>query len=157
MPLKGREAVNKMIAKNRKESNLRVRGIFFDGLSAVIKPTPVDEGRTRNNWFFSTGTPFLSSSSRGKDKTGSGSLTSLNGMPKNVLNKKMYLTNNMPSIIPLEYGGYPNPVKLGTWNKKTGEYEKRSEGGYSKQLRGLSPKGWVRGAMKRIANAIRKL
>ncbi|URC15386.1 tail protein [Paraglaciecola Antarctic JLT virus 2] len=153
MPIKGRDAVDKMIAKNRADSNLKVRGIFFDGMSSVIKPTPVDEGRARNNWFFTTGVPFSLTSSRGKDKEGAGSIASLSSMPKDVLNKKMYLTNNMPYIETLEYGGYPSLVKKGTRNKKTKEFEIRSAGGFSKQ----APGGWVRGAVIRMANAIRKL
>lgn len=142
MPLKGRDAVDKMIAKNRKESNLKVRGVFFDGLSAVIKPTPVDKGRARNNWFFTTSVPFSLTSSRGKNKEGAQSIASLNSMPNNVLNKKMYLTNNMPYIETLEYGGFPSPSE-GT----------KTSGGFSKQ----APGGWVRKALIRMSNKIRTM
>ena len=58
MPLQGLDNVKKMIAKNKKEANDNIRAIYFNGLSNMIKGTPVDEGRARNNWFLSAGIPF---------------------------------------------------------------------------------------------------
>jgi hypothetical protein len=153
MPLKGRDAVDKMIAKNRVDSNTKLRGVFFAGLSAIIKATPVDEGRARNNWFLSVGVPFSLTSGRGDSKSGSGSLSSLNEMPKNILNKKVYYTNNMPYIEDLEYGGFPDPVKLGSYDKKKKVYVKKSGGGFSKQ----APGGWVRKQLIRMGNKVRSL
>lgn len=51
----------------------------------------------------------------------------------------IYISNNLPYITMLEYGGYPDPVKKGTYNKKTGQYEVRSANGFSKQ----APNGMV--------------
>jgi hypothetical protein len=142
MPLKGRDAVDKMIAKNRVDSNTKIRGVFFAGLSAIIKATPVDEGRARNNWFLSTGVPFSLTSGRGDSKSGSGSLSSLNEMPKDILNKKVYYSNNLPYIETLEYGGFPNPTE-----------GSKTAGGFSKQ----APGGWVRSTIIRMANKVRTL
>ena len=147
MPLKGLDEVKKMIRKNKKDANIKLHALFYDGLSEIIKETPVDEGRARNNWWMTEKTPFTLSSSRGDNTSGSGSLSSLSSMPANVLNKKLYLTNNMPYIETLEYGGYPNP--------SSGD---KTTGGYSKQLTPFrSPKGWVRFNLIRIANKVREL
>jgi hypothetical protein len=147
MPLTGFESVIRLIRENKAEANLKVYAVFYDGLSEIIKETPVDEGRARNNWWMTESAPFSLSSSRGDNTSGSGSLSSLSSMPANVLNKKLYLTNNMPYIETLEYGGYPNP--------SNGD---KTTGGYSKQLTPFrSPKGWVRFNLIRMANKVREL
>ena len=70
------------------------------------------------------------------------------------MNQKIFFTNNLPYIETLEYGGYPNPVKKGTWVKKSKSYEVRSTGGFSKQV---APDGWVRKTLKAMAKKIRQL
>ena len=77
----------------------------------------------------------------------------LNQMPTGVLNKKVFFSNNLPYIKALEYGGYPDPVKLGTYDKKLKEHVKKSSGGFSKQ----APGGWVRTTLIAMANKVRKL
>jgi hypothetical protein len=72
MPIKGMDDVKKMIAKNKKDSNIRLYALFFDGLSEIIKETPADTGRVRNSWFLTKGQPFSLSSGRSADKSGSG-------------------------------------------------------------------------------------
>jgi hypothetical protein len=147
MPIKGMDELKKIIAKNKKDSNIRLYALFFDGLSEIIKETPADTGRVRNSWFLTKGQPFSLSSGRSADKGGSGSISSLNSMPEYVLNKKLYFTNNMPYIETLEFGGYPNPSS-GT----------KTSGGYSKQLIPFNtPKGWVRSNLIRMANKVRSL
>lgn len=140
MPLQGLDSVKKMIAKNKKESNDKLKIIFFKGLRDMIKPTPVDQGRARNNWFLTTGAP---SGLVGRDasESGSESLASLNSMPDYVLNKKIYFTNNMPYIGMLEYGGYKKPGTNKTSN------------GFSIQ----APEGWVRVGLKKMESEIKEL
>jgi hypothetical protein len=75
-------------------------------------------------------------------------------MPKRVVNKKMFLTNNLPYIETLEYGGYPNPVKKGSWDVKGKKFTIKSTGGFSKQV---APDGWVRKTLKSMASKIRQL
>lgn len=48
-------------------------------------------------------------------------------------NKVLHFFNNSPYAGVVEFGGYPDPVKLGTWNKRKGSYEIRSARGFSKQ------------------------
>jgi hypothetical protein len=146
MPIKGMDDVKKAIAKTKTQANMDIKGVYFSGLRAIIKGTPVDEGRARNNWFLTDGNPS-GLSVRGASASGGGSDASLMTMPPNVLNKKIYFTNNLPYIETLEYGGYPNP--------SSGD---KTTGGYSTQLTPFkSPKGWVRATMISMANKVRSL
>ena len=152
MPIKGMDNVKKAIAKNKREANDAVKGVYFSGLELIVKGTPTDEGRARNNWFLSVGTPF-SLSGRADDKAGSGSYSSIETMPNYILNKKIYFSNNLPYIEKLEYGGFPTPVKKGSYIKKTKSYQKLSSGGFSLQ----APDGWVRKAIVLMQQKIKQL
>tara|TARA_R110000822_G_scaffold274268_1_gene396646 strand:+ start:412 stop:855 length:444 start_codon:yes stop_codon:yes gene_type:complete len=141
MPIKGRTKVDKALQQTKAKASDDIRGVYFIGLSAIIKQTPVDEGRARNNWFLTIGHPF-GLSGRDSDKTGAGSDASLMTMPPYVMNKKVYFTNNLPYIETLEYGRYPNP------NKGT-----ETAGGFSNQAQG----GWVRTTLIAMQNKIKTL
>jgi hypothetical protein len=151
MPLIGRENFKKLTDKGLERVNKDLRGVYLSGLYNVVVGTPVDEGRTRNNWFLTMGAP--SSKTTTSKSKGLGAIRSIRQMPNYVLNKKMYFSNNYPSVVPLEYGGFPNPVKLGSWDKKKKTYVKKSEGGFSKQ----APKGWVRATLIAMQSKIRSL
>tara|TARA_R110000851_G_scaffold26163_1_gene74440 strand:- start:288 stop:749 length:462 start_codon:yes stop_codon:yes gene_type:complete len=153
MPLHGLDNVKKMIAKNKREANANIKGVYLAGLQNIIAATPADKGTHRNNWFLTVGSPF-SLYGRDGDKAASQSYISLETMPKYVLNKKLYFTNNGPGIIPLEYGGFPNPVEKGSYIKKSKSYEKLSTGGWSNQV---DPGGWVRRTLILMQNKIRSL
>ncbi len=145
MPIKGMDNVKKAIAKTKTQANMDIKSIYFSGLRTIIKATPVEESRAKNNWFLTEGNAS-GLSGRSKDKSGSGSEASLMTMPPNVLNKKIYFTNNLPYIGVLEFGGYPTP---GT---------DKTTGGYSTQLTPFkSPKGWVRATLISMANKVRSL
>jgi len=136
--------VKKMISDNKKQANKDIRAVYLSGLTSIIKATPVEEGRARNNWFLTVGNPS-GLFGRNKDKSGGGSQSSANSIPGDVLNKKVYFTNNLPYIETLEYGGYPNPSK-----------GKKTTSGYSNQLRPFkSPKGWVRATLIAVGNKIK--
>jgi len=144
MPIKGMGDVKKMISDNKKQANKDIRAVYLSGLTSIIKATPVEEGRARNNWFLTVGNPS-GLFGRNKDKSGGGSQSSANSIPGDVLNKKVYFTNNLPYIETLEYGGYPNPSK-----------GKKTTSGYSNQLRPFkSPKGWVRATLIAVGNKIK--
>lgn len=146
MPLIGRENVDKAIVELTKQTNNNLREIYFHGLSKMMIGTPVDTGRARSNWFLTTGIPSNST-------TPSKSRKENIDLPKNILGKKIYFTNNLPYIGALEYGGYPSPVKNGTWNKKRGSFEIRSISGFSDQ----APKGWIRIELIKMRNKIKAL
>lgn len=151
MPLIGRENFNKLTSEGLERVNKDLRGVYLSGLFDVVNGTPVDEGRARNNWFFTIGTP--SDKTTTSKSKGLGAIRSIRQMPDYILNKKVYFTNNLPYIESLEYGGYPKPVKNGSWDKKKKAYVKKSEGGFSKQ----APSGWVRATLIAMRNKIKTL
>jgi hypothetical protein len=153
MPLKGKENFKKLAAKGYEQVNDKIKAIYFTGLRNVIFGTPVDEGRARNNWFLSQLAPS-SETTVEKSKVGSNSVAELNKLPSNVLNKKIYFSNNLPYIGVLEFGGYPNPAKKGTRNKKTGKYRIMTINGFSKKTEG---KPWVRPIIIAMRNKLRAL
>ena len=151
MPLIGRANIDSAIQKTYMKANDDVRGVYLQGLYNIVLATPVDEGRARNNWFLTADVP--SSKKTTSKSKGLNALRQLRQMPKRVINKKMFFTNNLPYIETLEYGGYPTPVKLGSWDVKSKEYVIKSEGGFSKQ----APVGWVRKTLKAMAKKVRQL
>ena len=133
MPLKGRKKLDKAITKRIKEKDNALRGIFIQGLGNISGGTPVDEGRARNNWFLT-----LNSPANGVTSTTTGNTTNETRMPKSVLGKRLFYTNNLPYINVLEYGGFPgNGPKTAL--------------GYSDQAVG----GWVRKELLVMRKAIR--
>ena len=133
MPMHGLPSVKKALRKTKADANIKLYGIYFTGLSFVIRRTPTDKGRARNNWFMTSGTPF-SLSGRAADPSGSGSSTSL---------MTIYFSNNLPYIGMLEYGGYSKRSTTG-----------KTINGFSRQV---APDGWVRDQLKIMANEVRKL
>jgi len=138
MPLKGLDNVKKaMNVDIYLQMNTNIKGVYLAGLTNIIKETPVDSGRARNNWFLSVSSP----STKITRVSGGANFNQLNKLPKRVLNRKLYFTNNLPYIATLEYGGFPIPG---------GDL---TEGGFSKQ----APNGWVRSTLIKMANKIRSL
>ena len=153
MALKGLKGVKLAIDQLEQAVNDNVRGVYLAGLKNIVQETPADKGRARNNWFLSSNVP--SNKTTSASIGGGASLSQASKMPIRVLGKKIFFTNNLPYIGILEYGGFPKPVKKGSYIKKSGEYEKLSKGGYSKQSKGA--KGWVRINIKRMQSKIKKL
>ena len=120
------------------QANRDIKDIYIVGLKEIIKETPVDNGRAINNWFLSVGAP----SNKTTTSTGGGSsFAQVGKLPASVIGRKIYFTNNLPYINMLEYGGYSQP---GT---------DKTSGGYSIK----AAKGWVRKAIGRMANKVRKI
>jgi len=153
MPLLGREKVDfelEVGIKNRMNTNLK--GVYLSGLGNIIAGTPADEGIHRNSWFLKVGAPS-SATTTSKSKTGSSSIRQVAKMPAVVLGKKVFFTNSAPAINILEYGGFPSPVKKGSYIKESKSYEILSIRGFSKQ----APNGWVRATLIAMRNKIRSL
>jgi len=118
-----------------------VQKTSFELFRRVVFKTPVEEGVARNSWNCSESTPKFderAASGRGSDSLNE--IVSVLGMIKTMDDRTIYLTNGLPYIGKLEYGGYPNPVKRGTWVKGKGMYEVRTVAGYSVK----APQGMVR-------------
>jgi hypothetical protein len=152
MGLLGREKVDRMVDDALLRMNKNVKGAYLAGLSDVVKGTPADTGVARNGWHLSVGAPSQSKTSS-KNKQGSSSIRQIFKMPKMVLGKKIYYTNNTKYIGVLEYGGFPSPVEKGSYIKKSKSYEILSINGFSKQ----APNGWVRATLIKMQNKIRAL
>ena len=107
--------------------------------------SPVDTGNFRANWNFSFGSPDFST----RDAAGAGEAGGAEVVGKmksdiasaqdGVLGKTSCLANGLPYGPILEYGGYPNPPKKGSYVKGSG-YVIKSVGGFSRQ----APQGMVR-------------
>lgn len=110
--------------------------------SRVVDQTPTffahepSSGNTKANWNASTGTPDASYSEAAADYTGEQTKNDIRSVVQNTVvteSTVFYLTNSSPSLPSLEFGLYPNPPFLGSWNTVTQQYEIRSSGGYSLQ------------------------
>jgi hypothetical protein len=118
-----------------------VRKISFEAFSRIILRTPVDTGRARANWGIGLLAPNTTLLVESEDKSGTATLQkTAAGVESWACTGSIFLTNNLPYIGVLEYGGYPNPPKVGTRikGKKFGSI--KSVNGYSLQ----APQGMVR-------------
>jgi len=122
-----------------------VKCVRFKVVNDVIFNTPVDTGRARGNWQASIGAPIAGFTDK-EDKAGQATVTAGIAIASDNVGSDFYIVNNLPYIRVLEYGGYPVPVKRGTYNKQKGVWEIRSEGGFSKQ----APQGIVRVTVRNV-------
>ena len=155
--------LNKAIVDFQKEVEIDVttiqRKIAMDLLRGVVMKTPVDTGRARGNWQVTTGTTAPTSElgqskGAGGSKDKGGGHTVSKGQKKIDLCKPygvIYLTNNVPYIGVLEFGGFvpkdPGPSK----DKRKGRLGRTLvKGGYSVQ----APKGMVRITLAEITRSL---
>jgi hypothetical protein len=97
-----------------------VKGTSIKLFSAVIKSSPVDTGRFRNNWFASGKYPSTEVTSyRGTagDAAIARVVSYINGAAGGV---EFTLANNLPYAHVIEYGGYPGdgPNTVGGFSKQ---------------------------------------
>ena len=96
--------LNKFCEKNKVAIKEVRKNYAFALYSSIVKKTPVDTGRARANWNVSVGSPDLSTTEdtrktpKSKDK-----------MPDPNGDESIFISNNLPYITTLEYGGFPNP------------------------------------------------
>jgi len=91
----------------------KVRGTLFSLTSRVIKETPVDTGRLRNNWQSSIGRALKSELS-GTDRSGAGAINRAAGIIGNMeLGDTFYFTNNLPYAARIEYQAYSAQAPAG--------------------------------------------
>lgn len=112
--------------------------IATDALRGVIEASPVDTGAFKGNHRLSINSIDTGFDKNTTDKTGSNALAKgLSILSQLVPYSTVYIQNNAPHGKTLEYGGYPKPVKKGSWvkgkGKKGGYYVIKSSGGFSKQ------------------------
>ena len=117
--------LSKYAEKQKVEIKEVRRAFAFALYSSIVEKTPVDTGRARGNWNISVGSPDESTSNSTGPK-----FSSPKSLPEPNGDESIFITNNLPYITKLEYGGYPDPPK------KDGG---KTSGGFSKQ----APNGMV--------------
>ena len=128
-------------AKKQKVAIKEVRKAYTFALySSIAKNTPVgnpdfdeDTGRARGNWQITSNAPAQGEI---KDRRAKQKVPDISG------DESLFITNNVPYITVLEYGGYPKSPKKGSRTKKSikpARYEILSQGGFSKK----APAGMV--------------
>lgn len=123
-------------SKHQDKRVKEIKNKYVFGLySGITQRTPVDTGRARGNWTVAKDNPDLSVD---EDSTNV-KYEDYKDMPKSTGDEPMFIANALPYICTLEFGGYPDPVKRGSRDKKTGQYVIKSENGFSKQ----APEGMV--------------
>ena len=81
-----------------------VRGTLLGLTNRIVKRSPVDTGRFRNNWQASTGTP-ATNQVQGTDKTGNKAVDAARTQVNKLeMGQDFYLSNNLPYAHRLEFG-----------------------------------------------------
>lgn len=89
----------------REEATTIFHKIAIDLDTRVVLGTPVDEGRARGNWFPSLNKPSAKVDMESLDKSGSEAISAVTAMVGSAkLGDTLWLTNNLPYILPLENG-----------------------------------------------------
>lgn len=161
--INGADFISKYAAELQFDAVVEFEDEMIRLATAVIQETPlgIDKpGKLKNNWQIARkpndrilksanlrkGGAYVEKKIRGKLGT-----VNKNGI-KAITNKSLYLFNNSKYARVVEFGGYPTPVKKGTYNKRTKSYEIRSARGYSKQ----APVGMLRINIIRSKNRIKR-
>lgn len=130
--------IRKFVEKTNGNIDLVVRKVLFDLSTSLVLRTPVDTGRLRANWQYGLDS-IPESVSDGTDDPTARLHGEIGNVPE-VAGRRHYLINNLPYAPVVEYGLYPNPVKVGS--QKRGETVPRPHtvNGFSEQ----APYGMVR-------------
>ena len=95
--------LSKFVGKTTKNAELIIKKAFFELSSDIIRDTPVDQGRLRNNWFAGVN-QYNTNTTEKADKSGSESKQSLSGYNTFKLGNSLTLSNNLPYAMAIEYG-----------------------------------------------------
>ena len=163
--------------KTKKSIVALVKKIAFEAYKRTLMKTPVDKGFLRGAWTLALGTPSDANTQKmlGRSKnTGSAGLfgsksEQMQGQFNEVMAQMsdmkdlqtIWLSNAMPYVETVEFGGYPNPPKKGSYvpyavgksgrkRSGTGKWVIKSAGGYSKQ----APKGMLSLSIQEVVNWI---
>lgn len=114
------------------------RQVAFKLFAKIVERTPVDTGRAAASWNISINEPDRTVQAESYHNPGgaaSAAQEKLTALPANGPTERIWISNNVPYILVLEHGGYPDPVKHGTRVKGHApvQYEVRSIGGFSTQ------------------------
>lgn len=97
--------LNKFGKVTREQATMIFRKIALDLDTRVVLGTPVDTGRARGNWYPSINSPSSAVDMNASDKSGSAAIGALTATTLGAkLGDTIWLTNNLPYILPLENG-----------------------------------------------------
>ena len=89
----------------REQAKTIFQKITIDLDTRVVLGTPVDEGRARGNWFPSLNSPSSQVDENSLDKSGGKAIAAATSTAMGAeLGDTVWLTNNLPYILPLENG-----------------------------------------------------
>lgn len=114
--------LRQLIEKAKASPIAVVRKATLDILSSVVDMSPVDTGRFKNNWNMAYGAPDLSVTINTDPNGGEVKSRALAASAR-YNGQDVYITNNLPYAIPLEYGHSgqaPNGmvrVTVARWNE----------------------------------------
>lgn len=128
--------VSKFVDKATKNAEAKIRAVCLELYSGISYLTPVDTGRAKNNWFTSIGSASTETTTA-TDPTGAQGIARSQADIKAAPGNIFYISNNLPYISKLEFGGYPPGPKI--------------VNGYSSQ----APRGMVRVTIDRIQRELR--
>lgn len=111
----------------------------FRRISGVVLLTPVDTGRTRSSWSVSRGQPAPSPRG-GASRPPVDAMQATSAMQGMGPYETVWIASSVPWIHVLEYGGYPQTPRRGSWDKQAKRWVIKSAGGFSRQ----APRGMVR-------------
>lgn len=111
-------------SQNKINTVSKVRRIFvFTLYQKIVQRTPVDTGRARGNWQVTNAKPAENI----LDVTQPDYIKASATIESTLGDTSLFITNNLPYICKLEYGGYPKNPKKG--NKTTNGFSKRAPHG----------------------------
>lgn len=168
--------IEKFKVGTNKKVILMIKKVAFEIYKRVLMKTPVDKGLLRGGWTLSIGSPSDANSDRMRGYVGRKAL--FGGAQANFQNQlneglmhlsamtsiqAVWLSNSMPYVETVEFGGYPKNPKRGTFVKAsrgragrkragTGGWFIKSSGGFSKQ----APKGMLGISVLEVVNWIKK-
>jgi hypothetical protein len=123
-----------------------VRMVIFELLRMIVVNTPVDKGRAAGSWMVARGATdgfvLPDSAQMTKEQAIHAAMDRITHLDFSDLSTVYWIYNNLPYIVDLEYGLYPNPPKKGSYVKGQG-YVIKTVDGYSRQ----APAGMVRISM----------
>lgn len=132
--------ISKRLGKSLEET---VRATAMELATSVIRDTPVDQGRARGNWMSSLDIPRYEVVDR-LDRSGTGAVNSARQVLRGFeAGSVFWMTNSLPYINKLEYGGY---------SQGPGATSRTTANGYSSQ----APAGMVRKNVARFKKIISK-
>ena len=108
--------------------NREIRAELKKTCKKIIKDTPVDTGRLKNNWYASNRRVGVRTT-KATDPSGKNSLARVEkALSRLKVGQRFHFFNNLPYARVVEFGLYPNPPKKGTGKTVNGFSKKAPSG-----------------------------